>query len=104
MAYPEVTYTRTEQHRPFRALFIGDSFYFSWARAGYIGEIFGNRDFWYYDHDVYYGNYQTGRLAANEDMKQMLSRQDAVIILQTNAGYGELGYYFVDRLFEKAGS
>jgi len=32
----------------------------------------------------------------------VLARQDAIIILQTNAGYGTLGYYFVDRLFEKA--
>ncbi|MFZ4521611.1 MAG: alginate O-acetyltransferase AlgX-related protein [Bacteroidales bacterium] len=104
LTYPEITYSQPEEPHPFSVLFIGDSFYFSWARAGYIGQIFGNRDFWYYDHDVYYGNYQTGRLAANEDMKQMLSKQDAIIILQTNAGYGELGYYFVDRLFEKAGS
>ena len=102
LAYPEVRFSKPANLHPFSALFIGDSFYFSWAQAGYIGKIFNNRDFWYYDHDVYYGTYPTGKLATSEDLNRVLARQDAIIILQTNAGYGTLGYYFVDRLFEKA--
>ncbi|MCX6268922.1 MAG: hypothetical protein NTW16_16475 [Bacteroidetes bacterium] len=102
LAYPVVTYSKPANRRPFSALFIGDSFYFAWAETGYIGQVFSNRDFWYYDHEVYYGTYPTGKLSAGQDLNQALLRQDAIIILQTNAGYGELGYYFVDRLFEKA--
>jgi len=101
LAHPQVKFEGTPSRKPFPALFIGDSFYYIWAEEGYIGNVFSNRDFWYYDHSVCYGTYNTGRRAANEDMKQMLARMDAIIIMQTNAGYGELGYYFVDRLFEK---
>ena len=103
LAYPRATFRKPAGCKPFRALFIGDSFYFTWARAGYIGNVFANRDFWYYDHDVCYGTYHTGKKAADADISQMLANTDAIILLQTNAGYGELGYYFVDRMFSKLG-
>lgn len=103
LAHPKVTFDDPPGRKPFSALFIGDSFYFTWAEAGYIGNIFANRDFWYYDHEVWYGNCNTGKLAGKEDLMKTLGRMNAVIILQTNAGYGELGYYFVDRMLEKAG-
>ena len=103
LACPEVDFIPPASPDPFSALIIGDSFYFIWAEAGYIGRTFANRDFWYYDHDVYSGTYHTGRKATAMDLPGMLGRMNAVIIMQTNAGYGELGYYFTDRLLTKGG-
>jgi len=103
MAHPDVAFTEPRSRKTFSALFIGDSFYFTWAEAGYIGKSFTNRDFWYYDHEVWYGTYNTGKAAEKEDLMKTLDRMNAVVIMQTNAGYGELGYYFVDRMLEKAG-
>ncbi len=103
LAYPGVTFTAPAGARPFSALFIGDSFYFAWAEGGYIGKVFANSDFWYYDHDVYSGTHFTGKQAAAEPLQQWLDRVNAIIIMQTNAGNGELGYYFLDRLFKTTG-
>ncbi len=103
LAYPKVTWKKPGNQLPFSALFIGDSFYFTWAEAGYIGNVFRNRDFWYFDHDVYYGTYPTGERAVSQDLKRMLSQHDAIIFLQTSAGYGQLGYFFIDRLLAAGG-
>jgi hypothetical protein len=86
------------QPNDYRVLFIGDSFYYIWADAGYPGKIFANRDFWYYDHDVCYGTYNTGYRADALDLRSVLPTFDAIVIMQTNAGYGNLGYYFADRV------
>ncbi len=98
MAYPIVRYTaQTLTVRP-AALFIGDSFYFTWSDAGYIAHTFSNRDFWYYDEDQYYGSYATGRKTRFINLRETVGRVQAIVIMQTNAGYGNVGYGFVDRL------
>ncbi|MCX6304416.1 MAG: hypothetical protein NT040_05575 [Bacteroidetes bacterium] len=98
MAYPHVHYDQPSGAKKPSALFIGDSFYFTWSEAGYIANVFRNRDFWYYDYYVYSGSYDTGRRAANEDLVATILRQDVIVIMQTNGGYGNLGYGFIDRL------
>ncbi|MCK9219242.1 MAG: hypothetical protein PHF97_06855 [Bacteroidales bacterium] len=100
MAQPKVEYINQNNEQPFSALFLGDSFYFIWAEAGYIGNVFSNRDFWYYDHDVYYGTFKTGKLASDQDLGKSVFKNNAIILVQTNAGYGCLGYGFVDQLLE----
>jgi hypothetical protein len=70
MAYPSVGYNKTPKTIFPSGLFIGDSFYYTWSEAGYIPSIFSGRDFWYYDHDVFFGSFNTGRKT------QVLNRQN----------------------------
>jgi hypothetical protein len=98
MTYSLVQYNSSQHLKRPSALFIGDSFYFTWSDAGYISNVFRNREFWYYGYHVYYGSFDSGHRTAREDVLSAVLRQDVIVILQTCAGYGNIGYDFVDRL------
>jgi hypothetical protein len=98
MAYPSLIFHKKPETFFPAALFIGDSFYFAWSEGGYIAHTFSNRDFWYYDHDVYTGSYNTGKKTTILNLQTELAHMQVVIFLQTNAGNGNVGYGFVDRL------
>ena len=98
MAYPSVIFRRKPGTIFPAVLFIGDSFYYTWSEGGYIANTFACRDFWYYDHDVYIGSYNTGKKTKNLSMQGELASKQVIVFLQTNAGYGNVGYGFIDRL------
>ncbi|MCK9421885.1 MAG: hypothetical protein M0Q38_04755 [Bacteroidales bacterium] len=98
LAYPSVIFRKKPNTVFPRALFIGDSFYFTLAEGGYIANTFANRDFWYYDQDVYVGSYNTEKKTQALNLQDQLAHMQVIILLQTNAGYGNVGYGFVDRL------
>ena len=97
LAYPHILYWKTNTEKKPSALFIGDSFYFCWSGSGYIKNIFSNEEFWYYDHDVYIDGIKQKNIVNNLDLKQSIDRQNAIVFIQTNAGYGNAGYGFVDK-------
>jgi len=98
MAYPVYHFERQSGDSLVSALFLGDSFYFTWAKAGYIQNLFPNQEFWYYDHEVYRGPVKIDKTAGQMDLLKTVFRQNLLIFIQTNAGYGNVGYGFVDRL------
>jgi hypothetical protein len=55
---------------------------------------------WYYDKEVYPMQRIKPMNTAQIDLDQAISRQDVVILMETNAGYGNLGFGFVDRAYE----
>ena len=103
MAYPSVVFKKKPGTIYPAALFIGDSFYFTWSEAGYIAHTFSGRDFWYYDQDVYSGTYNTGKKIQNLNLLEEVSGRDVIVIIQTFAGYGNVGYGFIDRLLSDPG-
>jgi hypothetical protein len=62
-----------------------------------IDGLFINRDFWYYDKDVYPETFTKPTNTGEVDLLDAIGRQDVVILLQTNAAYGNPGYGFVER-------
>ena len=98
MAYLTIHYDKPEGSLRPSALFIGDSFYFIWVYGGYIENLFSNNDFWYYDHDIYTGTTNTGRKTPEVNVLNEIARHKVIIIMQTNGGYGIVGYNFVDKL------
>ncbi len=98
MAYPFVHYDKQAGSAKPSALFVGDSFYFIWANAGYIDNMFNNNEFWYYNHDVFNGTVNTGKKVAQLNILDEISRQNILVIMQANAGYGIVGYNLVDGL------
>ncbi len=97
LAYPHFYYRKTNTEKKLSALFIGDSFYFCWSKPGYIKNIFSNEEFWYYDHNVYIDGIKQKNIVSDLDLGQSIDRQNVIIFIQTNAGYGNAGYGFVDR-------
>jgi len=100
MAYPKVRFNPPDSSPKPSALFIGDSFYFCWSDADYIRNSFKKEEFWYYDQDVYFNGVRQKLTAKEMDLAKSLSGINILVFLQTNAGYGNVGYGFVDRALD----
>ena len=81
-------------------LFVSDSFYWYWHYNGIIKNTFQREDMWYYDKEVYPDQNTKPTNTAQINIDSAISRQEVIILMQTNGGYGNLGYGFVDRLYE----
>jgi hypothetical protein len=99
LAYPVYHFRNDSGMRKPAALFIGDSFYWSWYNPGIIRNLFSNEPFWYYDKEVYPENNTSPLNTGLIDMKSNVEKQDVIILMQVNGGEGNLGYGFVDRAF-----
>jgi hypothetical protein len=99
MAYPVYHFVSDSATTKPNVLFVGDSFYWNWYYPGIIGNLFGNQDFWYYDNEVYPAVNGTLNKTSNIDFMEAIGKQRAIVLLQTNAGYGDPGYSFTDRAY-----
>jgi len=81
-------------------LFVTDSFYWYWHYNDIIKNTFQREDMWYYDKEVYPDQNTKPTNTAQINVDSAISRQEVIILMQTNGGYGNLGYGFVDRLYE----
>ncbi|MEI7897578.1 MAG: hypothetical protein WCJ26_11125 [bacterium] len=100
MTYPVFHFVGGGSQPKPAALFISDSFYWFWHDNGFIKNTFSNREMWYYDMEVYPEQRIRQTNTAFVDLDKAVSRQDVVILMQTNAAYGNPSYGFVDRAFE----
>lgn len=100
MTYPVFHHAYSDTLPKPAALFISDSFYWNWHDNGIIKNTFRNEEMWYYDKEVYPMQRIRPMNTAQIDLDQAISRQDVVILMETNAGYGNLGFGFVDRAYE----
>jgi len=98
-AYPNFHFkTDTTNQKP-NGLVIGDSFYWTWYYPGIIKNMFNNIEFWYYGKDVYPQTFTKPMNIGELNFMEAVNRQNIIIFLQTNAGYGNLGFDFIDRLY-----
>ena len=100
MTYPVFRFNAADTTRKPAVLFISDSFYWNWQHTGIIRNTFSRGDMWYYDKEVYPAPAGGPLNTAEVGLDSAISRQEVVILMQTNAGYGNIGYGFVDRAYE----
>jgi hypothetical protein len=81
-------------------LFVSDSFYWYWHYNGIIKNTFQREDMWYYDKEVYPDQNTKPTNTAQINLDSAINRQQVIILMQTNGGYGNLGFGFVDRVYE----
>ena len=100
LAYPAFHFVAdTSRPRP-RALFIGDSFYWQLYYPGFIANMFSNSEFWYYNKDVYPETFTAPKSTDQLNYIQDVLSQDLIVLIQTNAGYGNVGYGFVQQTWQ----
>ncbi|MEI8006898.1 MAG: hypothetical protein WCI48_11880 [Bacteroidota bacterium] len=105
LAYPPLAYPAfhfipdTTKPKP-RALFVGDSFYWQLYYPGFVDAMFGNREFWYYNKDVYPETFSAPKSTEQLNYIKDVLSQDLVVLIQTNAGYGNVGYGFVQQTWQ----
>ncbi|MCX6242225.1 MAG: hypothetical protein NTX43_10505 [Bacteroidetes bacterium] len=103
LAYPSFHFVAdTTKPKP-RALFIGDSFYWQLYYPGFIDHMFSNKEFWYYNKDVYPETFDAPKSTGQLNYIKDVLSQDLVVLIQTNAGYGNVGYGFVQQAWQEMG-
>ena len=103
MAYPAFHFIAdTTKPKP-RALFVGDSFYWQLYYPGFIDHMFSNREFWYYNKDVYPETFDAPKSTDQLNYIRDVLSQDLVVLIQTNSGYGNVGYGFVQQTWQGLG-
>jgi hypothetical protein len=81
------------------ALFIGDSFYWGWDYQGLTDSIFRNKQFWYYDKEIYPADPAGIKKTIDVNLVQEVEKQDVIIIMHVCGGAGDLGSGFIDRAY-----
>ena len=100
LAYPAFHFIADPTKPKPRALFIGDSFYWQLYYPGFIENMFSNNEFWYYNKDVYPETFNATKSTGQLNyIKEVLS-QDLIVLIQTNAGYGNVGYGFIQQTWQ----
>ncbi|MEI6898471.1 MAG: hypothetical protein WCL00_01230, partial [Bacteroidota bacterium] len=77
-------------------LVIGDSFYWAWEDIGFMEAAFGDRQFWYYDKDIYPYGASGNKKAPDLDLISEVEKRDVIIIIQVCGGVGDMGNGFID--------
>lgn len=98
-AYPVITYeTDTDLRKP-AALFVGDSFYWGLFNQGIIQNMFSNLEFWFYDNLIFPESFSGNKSAKSVDLLETVYRQNIIVLLYVEGGWGNPGTGFVDRVF-----
>jgi hypothetical protein len=100
MAYPKFHFEYDSVRPKPAALFAGDSFYWYWFYNGIIENTFRNKEFWYYNNEVYPEQFSSPKNVGQIDYVEGIMRQDVIVLLETNGGYGELGYGWIDVAYD----
>ena len=100
MAYPGFHFAYDSILPKPSALILGDSFYWYWYNKGIISNTFRNTEFWYYNYDVYPEHFTKPTNVGQIDYLAGILRQDVIILMQTNGGFGELGYGWIDMAYD----
>lgn len=100
MGYP-VTLVRTNKNKTKpRLLVVSDSFYHGLLQQNFA-KCFNNNQFWYYNQEVLLegekGNHQK---TASMDLSEEIKNHDLFIIMCTERNLSNLGWGFIDRMYE----
>jgi hypothetical protein len=100
LAYPKFHYVYDSVQPKPAGLFIGDSFYWYWYNSGIMENIFSNKACWYYNNEVYPEQFTKPTNVGQLDFVQAVLSKNVIVLIQTNGGYGHLGYGFADVAFD----
>lgn len=99
LAYPEYRVVSGSGQKKPSALFIGDSFFWGWYDQGIIDSLFANREFWYYDKEVFPECFTSPKYTREINLREAVERQNMVILFHVGAGGGNPGSGFIDRAY-----
>lgn len=78
------------------ALFVGDSFYWSWYPQ-FIKGAFSNDDFWFYNMEAFPESRIKPTQVPQIDIAKAIKRQNIIVLIQVNGAKGNIGYGFIDQ-------
>ncbi len=82
-----------------KAIFIGDSFLWTWYYIDYFNQTFDDWAFWYYYRELWTKNINAGSMK-NYDYKKQLLAADVIVVLNTEVNLAGLGNGFIEETYE----
>lgn len=96
MAYPVLSFNKKDKAK-LNALFIGDSFFFTFGIT-YIPEgIFNEYSFWYYNKTVFSKDSTNGKTASELNLAGEINKRDVIALIATETNLTDLGWGFIEK-------
>ena len=96
LAVPHYHAVSTPEVKKTSVLFVGDSFFWGWDDMGLVDTIFAEKQFWYYNREVFPAGPSGVRQAADLNLKEEVEKRDVIIIIHVGGGVGDMGNGFID--------
>jgi len=99
MAYPEIQIESDQGKIKPSVLVIADSYY--WGMFGFgFTKAFSQNHFWYYNKQIYPESFNQPTETSQISLKDEIDRHDVIIIMATEATLPNLGWGFIETLYE----
>jgi len=102
MGYPEFEAIAHSAKKTTRVLTIADSYFWGMYDWGLSRNYFGNGSFWYYNKQMYPESFEKETFVQNlPDLAHEVEKNDAILLLFTDANLKDFAYGFIDRLYDE---
>ena len=99
MGYPQIKFENVKSKVKPNLLVISDSYYWGMFNFG-ISNVFNKSHFWYYNKEVYPETFSKPLFTRDIDLKKEINDHDVIIIMSTQATITDLGWGFIEKLYQ----
>lgn len=102
MAYPTFHYEKPKsKEKAPKVLVVSDSYFWGMFNAGISKEVFGDGQFWFYNHEIYPDSYESPKKVGVIDIQSEVEKNEVVVLICTDANLFKFAFGFVDQLYAK---
>lgn len=99
MGYPQIKFENAKSKVKPNLLVVSDSYYWGMFNFG-ISNVFNKSHFWYYNKEVYPETFSKPLFTSDIDLKKEINDHDVIIIMSTQATMTDLGWGFIEKLYQ----
>ena len=99
MGYPQIKFENVKSKVKPNLLVVSDSYYWGMFNFG-ISNVFNKSHFWYYNKEVYPETFSKPLFTSDIDLKKEINDHDVIIIMSTQATMTDLGWGFIEKLYQ----
>ena len=99
MGYPQIKFENVKSKVKPNLLVVSDSYYWGMFNFG-ISNVFNKSHFWYYNKEVYPETFSKPLFTRDIDLKKEINDHDVIIIMSTQATMTDLGWGFIEKLYQ----
>ena len=99
MGYPQIKFENVMSKVKPNLLVVSDSYYWGMFNFG-ISTVFNKSHFWYYNKEVYPETFSKPLFTSDIDLKKEINDHDVIIIMSTQATMTDLGWGFIEKLYQ----
>ncbi|MDC3252709.1 hypothetical protein OAU25_00480 [Crocinitomicaceae bacterium] len=100
MGYPQFHWDWDTSQTQQIVTFVADSYFWGMFNYGFSRDLFGDGEFWYYNHLIYPDSYQSTLEVHSINIREKAEENDVIILLSTDANLYKFAFGFIDELYE----